>query len=685
VFLLTTITLIHGQQPVEMASLRSEMKLRWQRTSPAPGETEGPVLYQLLFSATGTPGTIARFDTNPRHLTNSDIVDSGGIVAIGGLAIDAATGIVTFAGGQTFPGLGTITEVKAGTGLIGGGTHGSVSLNIADRGVTARQISSGAVSDGMLLTSDGEGGSGWQTLSGWSLYGNFNTNPGISHLGTNDQIPLELWVNNLRTLRLEPGTTSPNLIGGIYGNSAIPASVMTGISGAVIAGGGDAGDGIFTDFNNVTDDFGTVGGGAANRAGRFAGTTAKPYATVSGGLGNAAGGQQSFVGGGGSNLANADNSTIAGGSHNFVGGLASLAFVGGGEHHLAMASGAFVGGGQHNTASGIDAVVGGGHNNTANSADDDPPSPIVASFVGGGDTNTASATGAVVGGGSNNRASGRFSAVLGGITNTASGIASTVAGGTSNTASGNNSFAAGTRANTNSHSGSFVWGDGSGSSDVTPTADDQFVARASGGVVFYSSPDLSAGVQLAAGGGSWSSVSDRNVKDHFASVDTKVLLAHVLALPITTWNYKAQDTSIRHIGPMAQDFFAAFKVGEDDKHITGIDEGGVALAAIQGLNQKLEQELGQLRAELQSKDAQLAAQQKQIDQLAVQLAAQTQLTGQFNSELARQQAMQRDQLISLREQITKLGKQARNTDDATVAESSNQRIAPPVTFNPTSK
>jgi chromosome segregation ATPase len=40
---------------------------------------------------------------------------------------------------------------------------------------------------------------------------------------------------------------------------------------------------------------------------------------------------------------------------------------------------------------------------------------------------------------------------------------------------------------------------------------------------------------------------------------------------------------------MAQDFQAAFHLSADDKHISVVDEGGVALAAIQGLNQKLEE------------------------------------------------------------------------------------------------
>jgi isoaspartyl peptidase/L-asparaginase-like protein (Ntn-hydrolase superfamily) len=93
------------------------------------------------------------------------------------------------------------------------------------------------------------------------------------------------------------------------------------------------------------------------------------------------------------------------------------------------------------------------------------------------------------------------------------------------------------------------------------------------------------------------------MKEHFVDIDAMQVLARVVQLPISTWNYKSQDAAIRHIGPAAQDFFAAFKVGDDERHITEIDEGGVALAAIQGLNQKLE-------AELKAKDAELAEQQR---------------------------------------------------------------------------
>jgi len=82
--------------------------------------------------------------------------------------------------------------------------------------------------------------------------------------------------------------------------------------------------------------------------------------------------------------------------------------------------------------------------------------------------------------------------------------------------------------------------------------------------------------------------SDRQMKENFVNVDCKEVLERVASLPISIWNLKS-DAKMRHLGPMAQDFYAAFKVGFDDKHINTVDEGGVALAAIQGLNQKVKE------------------------------------------------------------------------------------------------
>jgi hypothetical protein len=82
--------------------------------------------------------------------------------------------------------------------------------------------------------------------------------------------------------------------------------------------------------------------------------------------------------------------------------------------------------------------------------------------------------------------------------------------------------------------------------------------------------------------------SDRNAKERFKPVDPRSVLERVTRLSISEWQYKEQADA-RHIGPMAQDFREAFGLGRDEKHIASVDADGVALAAIQGLNQKLEE------------------------------------------------------------------------------------------------
>ncbi len=98
-------------------------------------------------------------------------------------------------------------------------------------------------------------------------------------------------------------------------------------------------------------------------------------------------------------------------------------------------------------------------------------------------------------------------------------------------------------------------------------------------------------------------------------VDPLQILQKVSTLPIQTWNYKTQSPEIRHIGPMAQDFYALFGLGEDQLHISTIDADGVAFAAIQGLYQLLQEKDAQITA-LQE---QLALQQAQITELQAQI------------------------------------------------------------------
>jgi hypothetical protein len=101
-------------------------------------------------------------------------------------------------------------------------------------------------------------------------------------------------------------------------------------------------------------------------------------------------------------------------------------------------------------------------------------------------------------------------------------------------------------------------------------------------------------------------VSDRDAKENFTPVDTQEVLAKVAALPLSMWNYKSQDKAVRHLGPMAQDFKAAFGLGETDKGITTVDADGVALAAIQALHAKLQEKESRI-AELEQRLAAIEA------------------------------------------------------------------------------
>lgn len=99
-------------------------------------------------------------------------------------------------------------------------------------------------------------------------------------------------------------------------------------------------------------------------------------------------------------------------------------------------------------------------------------------------------------------------------------------------------------------------------------------------------------------------VSDRALKTNTESVNNQQILAQLANLPIQTWNYKKDKPSVRHIGPMAQDFRKAFDVGEDDKHIQLLDAQGVSFAAIQALNEMIQRQQQRI-AELEARLAEL--------------------------------------------------------------------------------
>ena len=123
--------------------------------------------------------------------------------------------------------------------------------------------------------------------------------------------------------------------------------------------------------------------------------------------------------------------------------------------------------------------------------------------------------------------------------------------------------------------------------------------------------------------GALTELSDANAKENWASVDGRDVLARLADVPITTWNYSADDDEVRHMGPMAQDFYAAFGLGRDERHIAPLDTNGVALAAAQELYRLVQAQDAQI-ARLEQQSADLEARVAALEALVQALLLQTQ-------------------------------------------------------------
>jgi hypothetical protein len=562
----------------------------------------------------------------------------------------------------------------------------------------------------------------------WQTDGNSGTTAGVNFLGTTDNQPLELHVDAVRALRLEPDTTgsgAPNVIGGS------PANFMDagGVIGGFIGGGGALNFNGVGYTNRVSAYFGSIVGGYANWIQSYGNN-----AFIGGGYFNTVQGASgwSFIGGGQNNTIETNNylSVIGGGQNNIIGApwaviaggyfntnAGWVSFIGAGDYNNIQAGTLYsvIGGGFRNTAGGIGVVVGGGGydgttfagNQTyanasviggglGNSIQISAPYSVLgggeynsiealstnatiaggnanviqlnanSAFIGGGQFNNiesysanatiAGGTGNVIqtnnyastiGGGLGNQiqsstdvgavagstiaggfdnliqtnafngtiAGGAFNlienqeAVIGGGGyNTNNAYFGTIPGGYENVAAGNYSFAVGNRAQA-LYSGDFVWADSQGT-NFAATTNDQVSFRCQGGVRFTSgSGALNQTVAWTPGSGSWSFPSDRNLKDRFGSVDSASVLDRVSQLPIVEWSYRGY--SQRHIGAMAQDFHALFPLNTDDKSLNDADLHGVELAAIQGLDRKLEADARQKDVEI----ADLKARLEKLEQL----------------------------------------------------------------------
>jgi trimeric autotransporter adhesin len=599
-------------------------------------------------SAGGVPGLVVEQNTN------------GAPNLIGGAPVNyVVNGVVaaTIGGGGAadISGIAYSNSVTANFGTVGGGGDNTASGAYGTVGGGGGNIAS-------FIYSTVAGGSGNTASDNGAAVGG-----GYNNGASGASATIDGGADNI-------ATGSGAAVGGGSGNTA------SGQSSTVAGGSGNSAFGVIYGYStvgggsvNMAGNYSTVGGGLSNSAtgwgsaiggGGFDGTPIDTEGNtaigggcvIGGGVGNSASGLDSVIGGGAYNITSNQTATVAGGLYNTAGGYESTvvggignvatgysAFVGGGGFdgvtevgNTANGAASVVGGGVENIASGPDTTVGGGDNNNASG-----PGSFIGgggfdgtsygqnlasgggSVIGGGIFNAATGQDSTVSGGEGNIAGGLYSTVSGGDENNASGTLSIVAGGTGNNAKGPNSFAGGNNA-TAQYQGTFVWSDNTGTL-TEDTGGNQFVVRANGGFWFYTGTG-SSGAHLNTGATSWTTLCDRNAKKNFKPVDTVAVLDKLAAIPIEQWNYKwEKDTDVPNIGPMAQDFKHAFYPGRDDKGITTLEFDGVELAAIQGLNQKLQEELNRQDAEnarLKLQNDSLAERLDELEAAVNQLVAQ---------------------------------------------------------------
>ena len=453
-----------------------------------------------------------------------------------------------------------------------------------------------------------------------------------------------------------------SLIGGGYLNS-----IQTSEGSAAISGGYQ---------NTVLSGYSTIGAGQNNTI-----KDRSDYSTVAGGYNNIVqtNSGHSVISGGYSNTiqTNCQGVVISGGEYNTVQANSGDAFIGGGHLNTIQSNSFFaiiLGGSQNNVRSNAAlSTINGGQQNTIMPG---------ASFstISGGAGNTNSGSGATVPGGFNNIGGGAASFAAGNgaqalhdgsfvwADNTGGNFSSSADNEFSVRAAGGVRLVADIQMGLNTadyhhmgigggNSEGFLYGAYPTFGDgihmgynyyadankvdhvVNPGGGTSRVSAGYGEIVLAvgnvnSAPNIvgvdvtTAGVTVA---GTFNAYSDRNAKQDFTSVCSSQILKRVAQLPVSEWSYKSDPTT-RHIGPMAQDFYAAFKVGTDDKHIAPIDEGGVALAAIQGLNQKLEVAIQGLNQQVEDLQGQLDRRNAENSELKGELRALKELVESERAE-----------------------------------------------------
>ena len=226
---LSSIVIAQSGQPLMVAGLHSSKDLVWQRTSPNEKQMDGPVLYQIIFRSSATPNHVPMISPT-FTLMDSPISVGSGNVAIGGMSINGGTGVISFAGGQTFPGSGTITGVTAGDGLTGGGTSGTVSVAV-DGTVARTNASNNFLADQKITGDLTLTGSGNLLSSNITNSGTITANGRIGIGALTPSFDLSLGGTATRTIAMERNTSGS-------GNS-LTVQAGTAAAGATDQAGGD--------------------------------------------------------------------------------------------------------------------------------------------------------------------------------------------------------------------------------------------------------------------------------------------------------------------------------------------------------------------------------------------------------------------------------------------------------------
>ncbi len=430
----------------------------------------------------------------------------------------------------------------------------------------------------------------------WSVTGDSGSNPATNFLGTTDAQPLVLRTHNARHLRIDPSSqlsgATPITVNILAGSS--DNGIWGSVRGATIAGGGvlSATDPDFpsSDGNQVTDAYGSVGGGASNIAGNSGGSAIDaPFATISGGSRNEAKGAYAAVAGGQANSAVGQYAMVAGGAGNCAGGNRSLAA--GTRAKVRPGAPELFGG-----CGGVPTGAVGGDEGTFVWAD-----AQATDFTSSGPNQFLV------------RASG---GALFNLQTLPSGTDDFVIG--ARTSGGDDDVDL--RLVSRNDKRASIWlSDSSGGLFINPNN----VSAGSDRLRVFGG---SGGSASLSNGGAWTNASSRTFKEGFAAIDPADVLERVLALGISRWSYIGSGEG-EHVGPMAEDFHAAFGLGHSDRQIATVDADGVALAAIQGLNAKLEAENAALRERLAALEraragqtADLAAMRQQLSEMRALLA-----------------------------------------------------------------